>query len=191
MEDTRSIRLWRTCCFICNQTLKDEINHILSTTYIVIVVYMEIAMSPGLGFLSDSSPPSPSLRLFFHPYLHLLMCLQPMHERTLWNVPVVTPQDFLSWCCGSKKQKRPCRITMLVLTTCHRLFFDLGQVNAHLCNCIHLLLKLHFGMRPQWEIFRKILVQRRTSTGNSTGQCSLSSHLEKRLQHHQPKANLS
>lgn len=107
-----------TVSSVIRHLLKDEINYIFSTTYIIIVVYMEIAMPPSLGFLSDSSSPSPSLSLVLCPRLHLLICSQPLHERTLWNVPVVAFKDFLSWCCGSKEQKHTWRITLLALTTC-------------------------------------------------------------------------
>lgn len=115
-----------TVSSVIRHLLKEEINHIFSTTYIIIVVYMEIAMSPSLGFLSDSSSPSPSLRLFLCPQLHLLTCSQPVQERTLWNVPAVAFKDFLSWCCGSEEHKHTCRITMLALTTWHWFYLDLG-----------------------------------------------------------------
>lgn len=107
-----------TVSSVIRHLLKDEINHIFSTTCIIIVVYMEIAMSPSLGFLSDPSSPFPSLRLFLCPQLHLLMCSQPVDGRTPLNAPVVALQDFLSGCCGGKEQKHICRITMLALTTC-------------------------------------------------------------------------
>lgn len=111
---------------VIRHLLKDEINHIFSTTYIIIVVYMEIAMSPSLGFLSDSSSPSPSFRLVLCPQLHLLTCSQPVQERTLWNVPAVAFKDFLSWCCGSEEHKHTCRITVLALTTWHWFYLDLS-----------------------------------------------------------------
>lgn len=43
--------------------MKDEINHLFSTAYMV--ECMETAMPPSLGFLSGSSSSSPSFRLFF------------------------------------------------------------------------------------------------------------------------------
>lgn len=52
-----------TVLSITRHLVKDEINHLFSTAYMV--ECMETAMSPSLGFLSGSSSPSPSFRLFF------------------------------------------------------------------------------------------------------------------------------
>lgn len=97
---------------VIRRCFKEEINHIFNTTHIIMVVYMEIAMSPSLGFLSGSSSPSPSQgEVSLCPQLHLPMCSQPVHKRTLW-FSVVAFKDFLSQCGGSKEQEHACRITI-------------------------------------------------------------------------------
>lgn len=104
--NTRSFHSWK---------LKDEVNLIFSTNFVIMAEYVEIAMSPGLGFHTDASSPSPSLKQFL---CHSCTCA--------WKKPMECPspfKDFLSRCWGCKKQKHTCRITMLVLTT-----LDLGYM---------------------------------------------------------------
>lgn len=64
---------WENTRNFCSWKLKGEVNHIFINIFIIMVVYVEIAMSPSLGFYTDSSSPSPSLKLFLCPQLHLCM----------------------------------------------------------------------------------------------------------------------